>query len=54
MTLVFCRSVISFPGLPCLVPGAVGAHPISEYGGIPVLRLDAEAQDFIPRVAEGP
>jgi Protein of unknown function (DUF3987) len=29
-----------------LIPGAVGAHPISEYGGIPVLRLDAEAQDL--------
>ena len=27
-------------------PSAVGAHPISEYGGIPVLRLDAEAQDL--------
>jgi hypothetical protein len=29
-----------------LDPSAVGVHPISEYVGIPVLRLDAEAQDL--------
>jgi Protein of unknown function (DUF3987) len=35
-----------FDGFNSLDPRAVGAHPISEYGGIPVLRLDAEAQDL--------
>ena len=36
----------TFDSFDSLDPGAVGAHPISEYGGIPVLRLDAEAQDL--------
>ena len=35
-----------FDSFDSLDPNAVGAHPISEYGGIPVLRLDAEAQDL--------
>ena len=36
----------TFDSFDSLDPSAVGAHPISEYGGIPVLRLDAEAQDL--------
>ena len=36
----------TFDSFDSLDPYAVGAHPISEYGGIPVLRLDAEAQDL--------
>ena len=36
----------TFDEFNSLDPYAVGAHPISEYGGIPVLRLDAEAQDL--------
>ena len=35
-----------FDSFDSLDPDAIGAHPISEYGGIPVLRLDAEAQDL--------
>ena len=36
----------TFDSFDSLDPSAVGAHPISEYGGMPVLRLDAEAQDL--------
>jgi hypothetical protein len=36
----------TFDSFDSLEPSAVGAHPISEYGGTPVLRLDAEAQDL--------
>ena len=36
----------TFDSFDSLDPNAIGAHPISEYGGIPVLRLDAEAQDL--------
>ena len=36
----------TFDSFDRLDPSAAGAHPISEYGGIPVLRLDAEAQDL--------
>jgi putative DNA primase/helicase len=42
-----------FDGFNSLDPRAVGAHPISDYGGIPVLRLDAEAQDLFLQWRKG-
>jgi hypothetical protein len=36
----------TFDSFDSLDPSAAAAHPISEYGGVPVLRLDAEAQDL--------